>query len=126
MPSISTHPGALTSISQRQFWTRTNLARYGDGTVKGILSVDISEWEAPGVVYGKPAMRCTAEEIKNEVWAQLKQHLNDGGSMPIDEFRIRSEILISYFSILNSVRRPQAHRPRPKGSSCSVPRGRRP
>jgi uncharacterized protein with NAD-binding domain and iron-sulfur cluster len=78
-------PWALTSISQRQFWTRTDLARYGDGTVRGILSVDISEWEAPGVLYGKPAMRCTAEEIKNEVWAQLKQHLNDGGSVQIDD-----------------------------------------
>jgi 15-cis-phytoene desaturase len=86
-------PWALTSISQRQFWTRTDLARYGDGNVRGILSVDISEWEAPGVLYGKPAMRCTAEEIKNEVWAQLKQHLNDGGSVPIDEANLLSWFL---------------------------------
>jgi uncharacterized protein with NAD-binding domain and iron-sulfur cluster len=78
-------PWALTSISQRQFWTSTDLSRYGDGTVGGILSVDISEWEAPGVVFGKPAMECTAEEIKDEVWAQLKQHLNDGPQALIED-----------------------------------------
>lgn len=78
-------PWALTSISQRQFWTHVDLSQYGDGTVRGILSVDISDWEAPGVVYGKPARECTAEQIKEEVWTQLKQHLNDGGATPIDD-----------------------------------------
>jgi len=42
-------PWALTSISQRQFWNKVELSQYGDGTVNGILSVDISDWEAPGV-----------------------------------------------------------------------------
>lgn len=78
-------PWALTSISQRQFWTNMDLSRYGDGTVRGILSVDISDWEAPGVVSGKPARECTAEQIKEEVWTQLKQHLNDSGATPIDD-----------------------------------------
>jgi 15-cis-phytoene desaturase len=78
-------PWALTSISQRQFWTNVDLSRYGDGTIRGILSVDISEWDAPGVLFGKPARECTAQEIKDEVWAQLKQHLNDGGETPIDD-----------------------------------------
>jgi uncharacterized protein with NAD-binding domain and iron-sulfur cluster len=78
-------PWALTSISQRQFWRNVDLSQYGDGSVRGILSVDISDWEAPGVVFGKPARECTAEEIKEEVWTQLKQHLNDGGSKPIDD-----------------------------------------
>jgi uncharacterized protein with NAD-binding domain and iron-sulfur cluster len=78
-------PWALTSISQRQFWTNVDLSQYGDGTVRGILSVDISDWEAPGVVWGKPARECSAEQIKAEVWAQLKQHLNDSGAMPIDD-----------------------------------------
>jgi 15-cis-phytoene desaturase len=76
-------PWALTSISQRQFWNKVDLSRYGDGTINGILSVDISDWEAPGVVFGKPASQCSAEEIKQEVWAQLKQHLNNGGTAPI-------------------------------------------
>jgi uncharacterized protein with NAD-binding domain and iron-sulfur cluster len=78
-------PWALTSISQRQFWTNVDLSQYGDGTVQGILSVDLSDWEAPGVVFGKPARECTAEQIKEEVWAQLKQHLNVNGSTPISD-----------------------------------------
>lgn len=78
-------PWALTSISQRQFWTNVDLSQFGDGTVHGILSVDISEWEQPGVVLGKPARECTAEQIKQEVWTQLKQHLNDSGAMLIDD-----------------------------------------
>jgi uncharacterized protein with NAD-binding domain and iron-sulfur cluster len=36
-------------------------------------------------LYGKPAAACTAQEIKDEVWAQLKQHLNAGGSTVIDD-----------------------------------------
>ena len=76
-------PWALTSISQRQFWTHVDLSQFGDGQIRGILSVDISEWEAPGVLYGKSAQECTAEEIKDEVWAQLKQHLNVGGAATI-------------------------------------------
>ncbi|MEP7361823.1 MAG: FAD-dependent oxidoreductase [Acidobacteriota bacterium] len=78
-------PWALTSISQRQFWSRVDLSRYGDGTVNGILSMDISDWEAPGVVFGKPARECSAEQIKQEVWTQLKQHLNDSGAAVIDD-----------------------------------------
>ena len=78
-------PWALTSVSQRQFWTNVDLSQYGDGTVRGILSVDISDWEAPGVVSGKPARESSAEEIRQEVWTQLKQHLNDSGAVPIDD-----------------------------------------
>jgi 15-cis-phytoene desaturase len=70
-------PWALTSISQAQFW-RTRLANYGDGNVRGILSIDISDWEAPGVVYGKPARELANEQqIFDEVWAQLRQNLDD-------------------------------------------------
>jgi 15-cis-phytoene desaturase len=78
-------PWALTSISQRQFWNKVDFSQFGDGKVRGILSVDISEWEQPGIVFGKPARECTAQEIKEEVWAQLKQHLNDTGSQVIDD-----------------------------------------
>ncbi len=78
-------PWALTSISQRQFWTNIDLSQYGDGTVRGVLSVDISDWDAPGVVFGKPARECSAEEIKQEVWTQLQQHLNEDGATPIDD-----------------------------------------
>jgi uncharacterized protein with NAD-binding domain and iron-sulfur cluster len=70
-------PWAITSISQAQFWRPVSLSGYGDGTVRGIISVDISEWEQPGL-NGKPAKDCTPEEIKTEVWEQLKRSLNYG------------------------------------------------
>jgi uncharacterized protein with NAD-binding domain and iron-sulfur cluster len=78
-------PWALTSISQRQFWTNIDFSQFGDGRVRGILSVDISDWETPGILYGKPARECSAEEIKEEAWAQLKQHLNENGSNSIED-----------------------------------------
>ena len=85
-------PWALTSVSQRQFWQQASLANYGDGQVGGILSADISDWETPGILYGKPAMQCTAQEIMDEAWAQIKAHLNVGGAQPI-----RDENLLSWF-----------------------------
>ena len=78
-------PWALTSISQRQFWKNVDFPQLGNGMVRGILSVDISEWQAPGVVYGKPAQDCTAEQIKDEVWTQLKQHLNVSGAVTLED-----------------------------------------
>ena len=78
-------PWALTSISQHQFWTGVDLSKFGNGKVRGIISVDISDWDAPGVVYNKPARECTAEEIRMETWTQLQQHLNEDGAKQIDE-----------------------------------------
>jgi uncharacterized protein with NAD-binding domain and iron-sulfur cluster len=72
-------PWALTSISQHQFWPDVDLGKYGDGKVRGILSVDISEWGEPGILFKKAARDCTREEIKAEVWAQLKRSLNNDG-----------------------------------------------
>jgi uncharacterized protein with NAD-binding domain and iron-sulfur cluster len=69
---------ALTSVSQAQFWDGVDLTTVGDGRVEGILSVDVSEWERPSPRTGKVAAKSTAQEIRDEVWAQLKDHLNDG------------------------------------------------
>lgn len=79
---FSDSPWALTSLSQPQFWGDTvNLGRdYGDGSVHGILSVDISDWETKGHC-GKAAIDCTKEEIAKEVWAQLQAGLNCGVSV---------------------------------------------
>ena len=44
---------ALTSISQAQFWRDVDVGRYGDGNVRGILSVDVSDWETPGTAHGQ-------------------------------------------------------------------------
>lgn len=71
-------PWALTSISQGQFWER-DLSEYGDGEISGVLSVIASDWETPGIVYGKPAKECTREQIATEIWEQLKAHLNRVG-----------------------------------------------
>ena len=78
-------PWAITSISQRQFWSQTNLAGYGDGRVGGILSVDISDWQTPGLLYGKTAMQCSAAEIKQDAWQQIKVHLNVAGANVIGD-----------------------------------------
>jgi uncharacterized protein with NAD-binding domain and iron-sulfur cluster len=86
-------PWALTSVSQRQFWPGVDFASLGGGNVGGVLSVVISDWDAPGIVYGKPATSCTAEEIKAEVWAQLKSHLNTGGAEPISDGNLLSWFL---------------------------------
>jgi uncharacterized protein with NAD-binding domain and iron-sulfur cluster len=83
---------ALTSISQQQFWPGVDLSRMGDGRVKGILSVDVSDWDAPGT-NGKSAKECYRWEIVPEVWKQLQQHLNDD-SLPdlVDNNRLSAFI----------------------------------
>jgi uncharacterized protein with NAD-binding domain and iron-sulfur cluster len=70
-------PWALTSVSQPQFWKDFDLTTYGDGTVKGLLSVDISDWDVNGL-NGKEAQHCSREEIALETWEQLKKSLNVG------------------------------------------------
>jgi uncharacterized protein with NAD-binding domain and iron-sulfur cluster len=84
---------ALTSISQAQFWRGVDLAGYGDGAVRGILSVDVSDWQSPGRRTGKVAARCTREEIREEVWGQLGDHLNDGPEPVLDDARVRAWFL---------------------------------
>jgi uncharacterized protein with NAD-binding domain and iron-sulfur cluster len=71
-------PWALTSVSQAQFWRDIDLTQYGDGNVRGILSVDISDWDVPGL-NGKQADQCTRDEIAAETWRQLKQSVNGAG-----------------------------------------------
>ncbi len=66
---------ALTSISQAQFWEPDVLRRYLDPQINGIISVDISNWEAPGL-NGRPARECTRGQVFEEVWAQLQRSLN--------------------------------------------------
>jgi uncharacterized protein with NAD-binding domain and iron-sulfur cluster len=84
---------ALTALTQAQFWERNDFARdYGDGRAVDCLSVDISDWDTPGMLYGKPAKSCTREEIAREVWMQLKAHLEDNGESVLPD-----DILHSWF-----------------------------
>jgi uncharacterized protein with NAD-binding domain and iron-sulfur cluster len=79
---------SLTSISQKQFWPGVDLSRRGDGRVRGILSIDVSEWQRPGRRTGKVAQLCSREEIFEEVWGQLEDHLDGAldGVGVIDRF----------------------------------------
>lgn len=84
-------PWALTSISQIQFWKDFNVSQYGNGKVKGILSVDVSDWDTPGL-NGKIAKDCTRDEIKDEVWNQLKQSLIANGKC-----LLKDDMLIDWY-----------------------------
>jgi len=77
---------SLTSVSQQQFW-KVDLEDFGDGRVEGILSVDISEWRRRGR-NGKIAMKCSREEIRAEVWDQLKAHLNDDERKELEDANV--------------------------------------
>ena len=86
-------PWALTSISQAQFWPGVELEEMGDGRVEGILSVDVSDWEAPGIVHGKQAMYCSEDEVREEVWAQLEAGLEDAGIDVLAEANVVASFL---------------------------------
>jgi uncharacterized protein with NAD-binding domain and iron-sulfur cluster len=77
-------PWSLASISEAQFWSEIDVTKTGDGTVHGVLSVCISDWNAAGL-NGKKANECTRQEIADEVWAQLKRSLNVDGKVVLDD-----------------------------------------
>jgi geranylgeranyl pyrophosphate synthase/uncharacterized protein with NAD-binding domain and iron-sulfur cluster len=81
---------ALTSISQLQFWRDVAPDQFGDSHVRGILSVDVSDWTAPGL-NGRAARQCSREEVVRETWQQLKRSMN------IDRELLRDEDLHSWF-----------------------------
>jgi uncharacterized protein with NAD-binding domain and iron-sulfur cluster len=68
-------PWAVTAISQSQFWPRTDLRKFGNGRVRCVLSAIIANWEASGTYVRKPALACSAEEIREELWCQIKAHI---------------------------------------------------
>lgn len=74
-------PWALTSISQAQFWRNGFAATYGDGTVTDCLSLDLSDWNTPGVLFGKTAKQCTRPQIAQEVLAQVRAALPNGAAL---------------------------------------------
>ena len=85
-------PWLVTSISQSQFWPLDFAATYGDGRTHESLSAIISDWTAPGVLYGKPANACTPEEVVSEVWEQMKRHLNERGRTPV----LTDDLIVSW------------------------------
>src|SRR3954469_3919797 len=84
-------PWALTALCQGQFWADRKYTRdYGDGTVVDSFSVDISDWDTPGMFNKKPAKQCTREEVAKEVFAQIKAHLNDNGTDVLTDDFVKS------------------------------------
>jgi uncharacterized protein with NAD-binding domain and iron-sulfur cluster len=69
---------AVTSISQVQFWKDYDLSQRFNGKVKGVLSVDISDWLYT-TYNGKIAEDCTPGEVSKLVWEQMKSSLNVNG-----------------------------------------------
>jgi uncharacterized protein with NAD-binding domain and iron-sulfur cluster len=78
-------PWALTSIDQGVFSKHNLATTYGDGHLRDILSVDISDFFTPGILYGKAAVDCTPQQIAAECWAQLKQGLNSSGDAELSD-----------------------------------------
>ncbi|MEB3118562.1 MAG: FAD-dependent oxidoreductase [Limnothrix sp.] len=100
-------PWALTSISQTKFWPEFPVEQFGDGQVRGIISAIPSNWgyfinpntDEVGAINGtlglkipKPAQICNPEEIKEEVWEQMKRSLKEKGK-PL----LKDEDLHSWF-----------------------------
>jgi geranylgeranyl pyrophosphate synthase/uncharacterized protein with NAD-binding domain and iron-sulfur cluster len=75
---------ALTSISQVQFWRAFSLEDLEDQDVRGVLSIDVSDWTSPGS-NGRPAMTCSREEVMQETWSQLKRSVNGETELLRDE-----------------------------------------
>lgn len=63
-------PWAVTIISQPQFWKNHKMSEYGQGDVKGVISVDVSDWDSIGF-NGKTAKECTKLEFAQEIWCQI-------------------------------------------------------
>jgi 15-cis-phytoene desaturase len=99
-------PWAITSISEAQLWQGIDLSQYGDGTVRGILSVDISDWDTNGTYVPQPAR--TIDDLKliaKEVWEELKRSQNVAGRVLLTDDMVHSWFLDTDIQI------PHADRP---------------
>jgi uncharacterized protein with NAD-binding domain and iron-sulfur cluster len=67
-------PSALTSISQDQFFRR-KLTEYGDGSVRGCLSIDISDWDSPTGTATEPKPPLRDYDSRADVFAEVRRQL---------------------------------------------------
>lgn len=77
-------PWAVTGLTQAQFWRPDFATTYGDGSVRDCLSLDLSDWDTPGIVYGRTARQCTPHQIVDEVLAQVRANLDNGAAIVPD------------------------------------------
>ncbi|MFD0533770.1 hypothetical protein ACFQY7_08205 [Actinomadura luteofluorescens] len=61
-------PWQITAVLQSRLWDRDFSRDYGDGQVADCLSLDVSDWDTPGILYGKPAKKCTRAQISRPSW----------------------------------------------------------
>ncbi|GAA3236391.1 hydroxysqualene dehydroxylase [Actinocorallia longicatena] len=85
-------PWALTSINQAQFWPKNFANTYGKGDVRDCLSIDLSAWDVPGILYGKAAKDCTPDQIIKEVLAQLRKAI-PWGPLVLNDLNIHSTFI---------------------------------
>lgn len=78
----SDSPWAVTSISQLQFWKDYDIRTKGDGKIRTILSVDVSDWDTKGS-NGLTAKECTHDQLKDEIWKQITDSLNVNGKQAL-------------------------------------------
>jgi uncharacterized protein with NAD-binding domain and iron-sulfur cluster len=72
-------PFALTSISQGQFWTPTPADRAdAPASLQDVLSVIISDWDAPGTEKKPASAYQSRKELAMEAWRQMKSALPAG------------------------------------------------
>jgi uncharacterized protein with NAD-binding domain and iron-sulfur cluster len=82
LPGHTVYPDSdwrLSSVFQPQFWTRKR--GWWDG-YRGVLSVDICDWQTPSRRTRKSAWESTPKEIQEEVWRQIKNTLDDPDRAP--------------------------------------------
>jgi uncharacterized protein with NAD-binding domain and iron-sulfur cluster len=89
-------PSALTSISQEQFFAK-KLPDYGDGSVHGCLSIDISDWDSPTgtAQHPGPPLKDYASraDVFAEVRRQLQAALDPQAAQALDDANIHSWFL---------------------------------
>lgn len=86
-------PWQITAVLQSKLWDRDYPRDYGDGKVADSLSLDISDWDTPGILYNKPAKACTPAQVAKEAWAQMKDHLEDTGRSVLPDDLVHSWFL---------------------------------
>jgi uncharacterized protein with NAD-binding domain and iron-sulfur cluster len=86
-------PWQITAVLQSRLWDRDIPRDYGDGSVLDCLSVDISDWDTPGILYRKPAKQCSPAQVAKEVWAQMKDHMEDTGRSVLPDDLLHSWFL---------------------------------
>jgi uncharacterized protein with NAD-binding domain and iron-sulfur cluster len=130
-------PWLLTSVSQAQLWPASFAERYGDGQTRESFSVIISDWFTPGRT-GRAASECTPEQLIDEIWAQIEDHLNNGNRMllrrdllhtyEIDPgMRLQDGRLVSEDPLVLPAAGERRHRPRRRHAHPEpLPRGRLP